>query len=223
MHKSNILLFNYLRYRRAKALTSDVNAGVEEFKAALEDLKRALELSPDDSVIQQALNKIKHDLVKAKNSAQSFKGIFQTKGEKKADEDSNVDKTLPNTEPEMPKTEVLKSKEENKDQPVPVKPQTPTTTQKGSENVKEEKTIEKKKEKEKEKVVKKVEEKKEEAKKSPAATNGSDAKIDKNNEVWKMLHGNQDPNSEDYDYTLSYANQENAEVPQEISELEQLI
>lgn len=199
-------------FRRAKALTSDINAGVEEFKAALEDLKKALELSPDDSVIQQALNKIKHDLIKAKNSAQSFKGIFQTKNDKKPEDENSIEKTLPNTEPETPKTETsAKSKEEPKIQAL-------ATNQQGKGNIKEEKPIEVKKEREK---VKKVEEKKEEV--SKKSTSGVGPKMEKDNEVWKMLHGNKDPNSEDYDYALSYESKKNAQTPQEIAELEKFL
>lgn len=206
--------YSTFRYRRAKALTTDVNAGIEEFKAALEDLKKALELSPDDSVIQQALNKIKHDLIKAKNSAQTFKGIFQTKNDKKPEDESNIEKTLPNTEPETPKAESsAKSKEEVKDKGAPVK------TEQGSGNNKEEKPIGAKKEK---KIEEKKEDKSKEAPKKASVTNGTEPKMDKDNEVWKMLHGNQDPNSEDYDYALSFANKDNAKTPEEIAELEKL-
>ena len=67
-------------------MISDINAGMEEYRAAQEDLKKALELSPEDSVIQQALNKVKHEILKIKNSSQAFKGIFMK--EKKSEEET---------------------------------------------------------------------------------------------------------------------------------------
>ena len=47
--------------------------------------------------------------------------------------------------------------------------------------------------------------------------NGSQ-KIDTDNDVWKMLHGDIDPNAQNYNYELSFEINPNAKVPKEIEE-----
>jgi len=94
-------------FRRAKAWTSDINSGFEEIQLAVEDLKKALELAPNDSGIRQALVKAKEDLVKAKASSKSFKGMFHKPSKNTPEENNSLSTTQPDTpkEPEAEKSE----------------------------------------------------------------------------------------------------------------------
>ena len=49
---------------------------MEEYRLAIEDLKKAYMLAPEDTTIQQLLTKIKLEINKMKQSSEKFKGIF---------------------------------------------------------------------------------------------------------------------------------------------------
>lgn len=212
------------RYRRAKALTADINAEIEHYKAAQDDLKRALEITPDDSIIQQLLNKIKSDMVRAKSSSQSFKGIFIDKKDKNDKKNASDKDTAPSSTDSRSQSD--------KKTEIAAKPNEPVKIDKGLSNKNETKSSEsnsipakrdtQKKVENPVKAAPKEEEKRPSDKKSSGKTKQEQVQEDfeKNNEVWKMLHGDKDANSEDHDYSLSFAGKENAEIPREIKELE---
>lgn len=205
-------------YRRAKAWISDINSGADEFKLAIEDLKKALELSPNDSAIYQTLVKAKQDLVKVKASTKSFQGMFN-KPSKNDDTTETKDET-PKSQTEPEKKEEVQTKPE---ETVPVaKPEKKIEEPKKDEEkvkVQPEKKVEDIKEKEKERLIveeQKYQEKKvvEQKSKSPKEENKTE-KVKKEKEPLRLY---EDKDEDD-------KNKENKvvapEKPDEIKELEQ--
>jgi len=200
-------------YRRAKAWISDINSGIDEYKLAIEDLKKALELSPNDSAIHQTLVKAKQDLVKVKASSKSFQGMFNkpVKNDETTEKETNDETPKSQTEPEkkeeaQPKPE-KKIEEPKKEENVKVEP-------KKSEN-----KVEDIKEKEKERLI--DEEKKYQEKKVLGQKTVSPKEENKTEKVKKekgSLRLYEDKDVED-------SNKENKKVapekPDEIKELEQ--
>lgn len=86
--QKQICLLSYIRYRRAKAITSETCPGVNAYKTALTDLKKAYSLSPADCSIRKAIALIQQELDKRKENKEFFKGIFCEK------KDIYVDNTL---------------------------------------------------------------------------------------------------------------------------------
>lgn len=75
-------LFCPSSFRRAKAITANINADIEDYKNAINDLKNAYMLEPTDNSIQQELAKAKLEFNKIKCSGDKFKGIFKEQTEK---------------------------------------------------------------------------------------------------------------------------------------------
>jgi len=200
-------------YRRAKAWISDINSGADEYKLAIEDLKKALELSPNDSAIHQTLVKAKQDLVKVKASTKSFQGMFNKPS--KNDETTETKDETPKSQTEPEKKEEVQTKPE---ETVTAQPEKKIEEPK-KEEVQPEKKVEDIKEKEKERLI--AEEQKYQEKKVVEKKTVSPKEENKTEKVKKekgALRLYEDKDEDD-------KNKENKvtapEKPDEIKELEQ--
>lgn len=162
------------RYRRAKATISKINIEIQEHIRAREDLKRAYDLDPKDTNIEELYHQVNEE-------------VNKILGPKK--ETSKTDKV---TIEEVKNSETSKSNKQ-------------AETGKGKNNKGGAKS---KKEPEEEVKVENSETGKE----------NKTQKIDTDNDVWKMLHGDVDPNAQNYNYELSFEVNPNAKVPKEIEE-----
>jgi len=173
-------------YRRAKATILKPDIEIQEHIRAREDLKRAYDLDPKDTTIEELYHQVNEEVNK----------IIGTKKE---------------TSKPADKVTI----EEVKDQTSSSK--TNPQHQKGGKNQKNNAKSTGKKEPEEEV---KVDSKNSTQTSESGKENKSDTaqKIDTDNDVWKMLHGDVDPNSQNYNYELSFEINPNAKVPKEIEE-----
>lgn len=195
----------FYRYRRAKALTQKGDAGLIEYRAARDDLKAAHKLDPKDQAIEQLYAKVRNELTSIERSQGIYVNDSGGPGDTK-----KVDKPAPEEHKSKPKVV-----EEKKTQGNNVKNKHPEKVVPSKKNEKADKV-----EIKQEKVIreKREEEKREETTSTLHTESGeADGKVD-GNEVWKMLHGDVDPNSQDFSYSLSFEIDPKAKVPEEIQE-----
>jgi len=199
-------MLRVFRYRRAKATVSKNNAGAQEYSKARDDLKVAIGLDPNESVIEELYTRVKEEVEKYERDK---KGSSFNKSQK-----DKIDPIIEEIKPNVSTEKEKKNKE-------------------GAHNQKQQEThknLNKKSDKNQTKQEKVNLSKEPEEVKIDTQSTASDAstgqdtkgkyngKIESDNDVWKMLHGDVDPNSQTFSYELSFEINPNAKVPKEIQE-----
>lgn len=71
-------------YRRAKAITADINSTIDDYRAGLEDLNKAAAIDPSNTDIQQEIVRFKKQIAKIVADENKVKGFLNKAAESKS-------------------------------------------------------------------------------------------------------------------------------------------
>jgi len=196
---------SFFRYRRAKATVSKNNPGFQEYAKAKDDLRVAFGLDPNDSVIEELYNKVTEVLEKFERDK---KDSLPNKNQKEKPEAiiEEIKHSVP-LEKDKRNQEVQQNKKQQ---------ETQQNLNKKSDKGNKQEKVNSKKEQEEAKI--ETQSTASDVSSEKDAKGKYAGKIESDNDVWKMLHGDVDPNSQNFSYELSFEINPHAKVPKEIQE-----
>lgn len=179
---------------------------------ARDDLKVAYELDPHESSIEEQYIKVKEELEKLEGDK---KDSFKPKIDQKDNLDP-IEERIKSSSSHLEKS--TRSQEANQAQ----KQQETKETSQGANKKTDKSHINKPEKtspsKEPEEVKFETQSTASDISAGPETKGKYTGKIENDNDVWKMLHGDVDPNSQNFGYELSFEINPNAKVPKEIQE-----